>query len=231
MQLLIGSKNTSSWSMRTWVVMREKDIPFEEINVPMRAPDSSAQRLRALLPAGKVPCLIDGDVTVWETIAILEYLAEQFVEKALWPADRRARAHARALSNEMHAGFQSLRDGCPLRTTLRFAARPHSAEVGTDIARITALWNEARAKFADRAEGPFLYGAFSVADGMFAPVVSRFHSYSIDVDPVSRAYMDAVRATAGWRDWLAGAKTEPWQAWQAPPSEAGIVIEDLRAAT
>ena len=227
MQLLIGSKNTSSWSMRTWIVMREKGIPFEETNVPMRSPDISAQRLRALLPVGKVPCLIDGDATVWETLAILEYLAERFPERALWPADRRARAHARAAANEMHAGFQSLREGCPMRTTLRFAPRPRSTEVSADIARITALWNAARVTFADRAAGPYLYGAFCAADGMFAPVVLRLYSYSIDVDPVSRAYMDAIRATAGWRDWLAGAKAEPWH---RPQQEDETLVEDLRAS-
>jgi glutathione S-transferase len=231
MKLLIGSKNTSSWSLRVWIVMRAKGIPFEEVNVPMRSSASNAQQLRATLPAGKVPCLIDGDVTVWETLAILEYLAEKFPDKALWPADQRARSHARAVSNEMHAGFESLRQSCPMRATLRFAVRARSAEVGADIARITVLWNEARDRFADRTAGPFLYGAFSIADGMFAPVVLRFHSYSVDVDPVSRVYMDAVRATTGWRDWLTGAKTEPRQAWQAPPSETDIVIEDLRATT
>lgn len=167
-------------------------------------------------------------MTVWETLAILEYLAETVPQAALWPAERPARAHARAISNEMHAGFLPLRQGCPMRTTLRFATRPRGAAVASDAARITDLWNEARTTFADRAAGPFLYGAFSVADGMFAPVVSRFHSYSIDVDPVSRAYMDAVRATAGWHDWLAGAKTQPWY-W--PPSNADTVIEDLRTAS
>lgn len=227
MQLLIGSKNTSSWSMRVWMAMREKGIPFMETPVPMRSTEASALRLRAALPSGKVPCLVDGAITIWETLAILEYLAEKFPEAGLWPAERGARAHARAISNEMHAGFQLLRQSYPLRTTLRFTPRARGAEVASEVARVAALWNEARTRFADSGAGPFLYGAFSIADGMFAPVVSRFHSYFVEVDPVSRAYMDAVRATTSWKEWLAGAKSEPWE----PPQSDDMVIEDMRTGS
>ncbi|MBM3572250.1 MAG: glutathione S-transferase [Alphaproteobacteria bacterium] len=194
MRLLIGSKITSSWSMQTWIIMRERGIPFEEVNVPMRSPDPDAIRQRAELPAGKVPCFIDSEMTVWETLAIVESLAERYPPKDLWPTDQRARAHAHAVSSEMHAGFLALRQACP-------------------------------AMFADRAAGPFLYGDFSAADGMFALIVSRLHGYSIDVDPVSRDYMAAVRATLGWRDWLTGARAAQWS---LPEPDPATLVEDLR---
>jgi len=225
MHLYIGNKVYSSWSLRPWIVMRAKDIAFEETLVQLRSADTP-ERIRKVSPSGKVPCLTDDGAPIWETLAIMEYLAEKFPAKDIWPKNRRARTHARSIASEMHAGFQSLRSQCSMIVTQRFAPRQRSPEVMADVARISAIWNEARANFADKAAGPFLYGDFSAADGMYAPVVTRFHTYSIAVDPVSQAYMDAVLAHSAYRQWLAGAVTEPWILGEIA-GEA--VIEDLRA--
>jgi glutathione S-transferase len=224
MKLVIGNKVYSSWSMRPWVVMRAYAIAFEEVLVELRS-GSTRDRILAHSPSGKVPCLIDGETRVWESLAILEYLAEKYPAKAIWPQNVKARAHARAVSAEMHAGFANLRSQCPMVITKRFQARPRSNEVMADVARITAIWREARGLFGAAAGGPFLYGAFGAADGMFAPVVTRFHTYSIPVDAESRAYMDAVMAHPSFKDWLAGAVAEPWSLGE--PDEP--VIEDLRS--
>jgi glutathione S-transferase len=225
MHLYIGNKVYSSWSMRPWIVMKAKGIAFEERLVQLRAADFPAH-VKTFSPSGKVPCLVDGDVTVWDSLAIMEYLAEHAPEKGIWPSNAKARAHARAISAEMHAGFQPLRQACPMAITQRFAAKPVSADVAANVTRIIAIWKEARAKFGASANGQFLYGEFSAADGMYAPVVSRFHSYSIDVDAVSQAYMDAMRTHPAYQAWVAGAAAEPWVLAQ---NETETVIEDLRA--
>jgi glutathione S-transferase len=225
MHLLIGNKVYSSWSMRPWVVMKAKDIAFKETLVQLRAVDTP-DRIRKYSPSGKVPCLVDGDVAVWESLAIMEYLAEKFPDKNIWPKDTKARAHARAISSEMHAGFQPLRQACPMTITQRFQPKPVSADVAANVTRITNIWNEARAKFAGNQQGPYLYGEFSAADGMYAPVVSRFYTYGIKVDAVSQAYMDAMRAHPAYRAWVAEAAAEPWVVGQ---NETDTIIEDLRA--
>ena len=225
MHLTIGNKVYSSWSFRPWIVMRAKGIPFDETVVPLKTADTSAE-IRKVSASGKVPCLVDGDVVVWETLAIMEYLAEKFPAKGIWPRDVAARAHARAISAEMHAGFQSLRSHCQMVITQRFAARAVPEAVQADVARISAIWTDTRAKFADPEAGPFLFGDFTAADGMYAPVVSRFHSYAIALDPVSQAYADAMRAHPAFRAWLAGAVAEPWVVAQY---ETAAPIEDLRA--
>ena len=225
MHLFIGNKVYSSWSLRPWIVMKAKGIAFQETLVQLRA-DDTPERIGKVSPSGKVPCLVDGDVTVWESLAIMEYLAETFPDKGIWPKEPRARAHARAISSEMHAGFQALRNHCPMTITQRFKAKPLPADVQANVTRITAIWNEARTTFGANAGGPFLYGEFSAADGMYAPVVSRFHTYSIAVDPVSQAYSDAVRAHPAYKAWVSEAAAEPWVLAQ---NEAEIVIEDLRA--
>lgn len=224
MNLIIGNKNYSSWSLRPWIVMTAKDIAFEETLVQLRAVDTPA-RIRQFSPSSKVPCLVDGDVAVWESLSIMEYLAEKFPDKGIWPADAKARAHARSISSEMHAGFQPLRMACPMSITQRFAPKPLADDVKANVARIAEIWGEARGRHADKAAGPFLYGAFSAADGMYAPVVSRFHSYGIAPDETSTAYMDAVRAHPAYRAWLAAATEETWVIQQ---NEADTPIEDLR---
>ena len=224
MRLFIGNKVYSSWSLRPWIVMKANGIAFDETLVQLRTPETAAA-IRQHSPTGKVPCLVDGDITVWETLAIMEYLAELHPDKGIWPKSAAARAHARAVSAEMHAGFVNLRRHCPMVVTQRFAPTPLPVDVQADVARVAAIWNEARARFADQAAGPFLYGSFSAADGMYAPVVTRLHTYSIAVDAVSQRYIDAVLAHPAYRAWLADAVTEPWVLAQ---NEDLTPIEDLR---
>jgi glutathione S-transferase len=228
MRLVIGNKVYSSWSMRPWIVMRANAIGFDETLVQLRTPDTAAN-IRGHSPSGKVPCLVDGETVVWDSFAIIEYLAEKFPDTPIWPRDATARAHARCVSAEMHSGFQSLRNECSMVITKRYAARQRSAATMADAARICAIWNEARQRFGARATGgaagPFLYGAFSAADGMYAPVVTRFHTYQIPVDAVSQAYMDAVRAHPAFQAWLEDAIAEPWEIGESDEP----VVEDLRA--
>jgi glutathione S-transferase len=207
MKLVIGNKAYSSWSFRPWILMRVLGLPFEEDLVPLYR-EGSAERIRAASPGGKVPVLIDGDIVVWESLAIIDYLAERFPEKGVWPKDGATRAHARSLASEMHAGFAALRSRCPMNT--RRAPKPLAlgAEAEANVARIAAAWSEARSRFG--AGGHFLYGAFSAADAMYAPVVSRFHSYAVDVPPDVRTYMHAVMALPAWQEWEAAGRAESW---------------------
>jgi glutathione S-transferase len=212
LKLIVGNKNYSSWSMRPWIGLRAAGIAFDEEVVPLFIDDSKA-RIHAHSPAGKVPILIDGqgdrEVRVWESLAILEYAAEKFRDAHLWPSDTKARAHARAISTEMHAGFAALRNECQMnmwRPPSKRAAL--SADAEANIARIQALWTEARERFG--AGGPFLFGKFTAADAMYAPVVSRFETYAIDVSAPVRAYMDAMIALPAWQDWRRAALAEPW---------------------
>jgi glutathione S-transferase len=207
MQLVIANKAYSSWSLRPWLALTVAGIPFEELVIPLRQADT-ASRILAHSPSGKVPCLIDGGTVVWESLAILEHLAERFPDQQLWPADRAARAHARAIAAEMHAGFMALRQACPMDVTRRFAPRERGPEVAADAARIGAIWREARQRFG--AGGPFLYGAFSAADAMYAPVATRFWSYGIPLDAVAQAYVDAILALPAFKSWQASALAEPW---------------------
>lgn len=178
MKLLIGNKAYSSWSLRPWILMRHFDLPFEEEMVALYQPDT-AERVRRFSKAGKLPVLVDGDIVVWESLAIIDYLAERYPDRAIWPADRAARAHARAAATEMHAGFQALRNRCGMNMRRVPRAIALADPVTADIARIVTLWTEARERFG--AGGPFLYGAFSAADAMYAPVVNRFHAYAIEI--------------------------------------------------
>jgi glutathione S-transferase len=207
LRLIIGNKNYSSWSLRPWFAMTVAGIPFEEEVVPMNTPEFKA-RVGAVSPTGRVPTLIDGDVAIWESLAILEYLNEKCPQAQLWPQDAKARAHARAIANEMHAGFVPLRRACPMNLW-RPVTAPHLApDVQANVARIDAMWTECRTRFGGR--GPFLFGAFSAADAMYAPVVSRFRTYGIAVGPDARRYMDAVFALPAWQAWQAAAVREPW---------------------
>ncbi len=207
MKLVIGNKNYSSWSLRPWLAMRHLDIPFEEVLIPLDQPDTKA-RILTHSPGGKVPVLVDGDLTVWESLSILEYLAEKFPEKGVWPVPPAARAHARSITCEMHAGFMALRSACPMNLRKQFAYRDRGADVTRDAVRLQQMWAECRRRFG--REGPFLYGRFSAADAMFAPVVTRFETYSIPVDDEVRAYMDAVLSTPAFLEWKAAGVQEPW---------------------
>jgi glutathione S-transferase len=209
MRLLIGNKCYSSWSLRAWLLLKAKGIPFEEQLVLLDAPGfKDAVFAAAPGSGGTVPTLVDGEIAVWETLAIAEYLHDRFPGAGIWPSDAAARTHARAISSEMHAGFSALRNACPMNLGKRYAARDRGPGVARDVGRITSLWRQARERFD--APGPFLYGEFSAADAMFAPVVTRLDTYAIAVDAVSQAYIDAMLALPAYRDWLAGALAEPW---------------------
>jgi len=205
MLLIIGNKNYSSWSFRPWIGMKAVGIAFEERVISLNDPEFK----RAIAPVsqnGKVPALDDDGVHVWESLAILEYLAEKFPHAGLWPADPSARAHARAVAAEMHGGFAALRGECPMNFWRPVKRRELSADALADVARIDAMWSECRLRYG----GPFLFGAFGAADAMYAPVVSRFHTYAVAVGERSRAYMDAIMALPAWREWKEAALKEPW---------------------
>jgi glutathione S-transferase len=207
--LAIANKNYSSWSLRAWMAMREFDIPFAEEVIPLDVPQTKTKIARHS-GAGRLPVLHHGEVRVWESLAILEYLAELFPGKAMWPKSRAARAMARAVANEMHAGFQALRNACPmnLRRPHRPLAAGLSEEVLANVVRIERLWKDCRAAYGKG--GPFLFGKFTIADAMYAPVVTRFETYVIPVSRASRDYMDALIATQSFRDWKEGAAKEKW---------------------
>jgi glutathione S-transferase len=205
--LIIGNKNYSSWSFRPWIAMKVAGIPFDEVVVSLDAPDFKL-RVCAVSGTGKVPVLDDDGVRVWESLAILEHLAERFPDAGLWPDDPVARSHARTVSAEMHAGFLPLRRACPMNMWRPVRPRPLDAEAQANVARIDALWTECRTQFW--AGGPFLFGRFGAADAMYAPVVSRFHTYGIEVGAMSQAYMAAVMALPAWGEWQAAALKEPW---------------------
>jgi glutathione S-transferase len=207
LHLTIGNKNYSSWSMRPWLALRAAGIPFEETVISLYVPGSK-QQLLARSPAGKVPILQDGGVTVWESLAIVEYAAEKFVDAGLWPADAAARAHARAIASEMHAGFLPLRRQCPMNLRRPVRKLELTAEVAANVARIDAIWSDCRSRNADG--GPFLFGRFSAADAMYAPVVARFHTYGINVGAASAAYIEAMMALPAWQEWYAAALKEEW---------------------
>jgi glutathione S-transferase len=205
--LIIGNKNYSSWSFRPWIAMKVSGIAFDEVVISLNAEDFKV-RLLKVSGTGKVPTLIDGDIKVWESLAILEYLAEKFPGKKLWPAYTAARAHARAIASEMHAGFVPLRRALPMNMWRPVMKRELEAEVTANAARIDAMWSECRASFGQG--GPFLFGGFGAADAMYAPVVARFHTYAVKVGAASRAYMDAMMALPAWTEWTAAAVREPW---------------------
>jgi glutathione S-transferase len=205
--LVIGNKNYSSWSFRPWIAMRTAGIAFEEVVIPLYEPGSK-ERILQHSPAGKVPILIDGDVRVWESLAILDWLAEKFPQAGLWPADPAARAHARSIAAEMHAGFAPLRRHCPMNMWRPVKARELPPDVADNVRRIDAMWTDCRARFGK--SGPFLFGVFGAADAMYAPVVSRLHTYGIAVSSAASAYMHAVMALPAWVEWRATSLKEPW---------------------
>lgn len=218
MHLIIGNKLYSSWSLRPWIMLKAMGVPFTEQLIPLRHGDTS-DRILKHSPSGKVPCLVDGDVRVWESLAILEYLHDKYPERGVWPKDAKARAHARAAACEMHAGFQPLRQACPMHLGKTFKTPDFAPDVKANVARIEGLWAEARGRFA--ADGPFLYGAFSAADAMYVPVVTRFETYQAPVLAATRAYMDAVLGHPAFVAWREAALAEPWQ---IPEQEQGFTV-------
>ncbi len=212
LKLVIGNKNYSSWSMRPWVLLKQAEIPFEEIKVRFDAftPDSSFKKtVNALTPTGKVPVLLDSDLVVWDTLAIAEYVAEQFADKHLWPRDKAARARARSVCAEMHAGFTGLRSHCPMNIEARLPEvgaliwRDQPA-VRSDVARLVAMWDE----LLKAHGGPMLFGDFSVADAYFAPICTRLTSYALPLPPAIADYVARVQALPGVKAWTCGALAE-----------------------
>jgi len=200
MKLIVSNKATSPWPFRAWLALRYFDIPFELEVLDLTLPNK-AERLKAASPSARLPILIDGQIEVWESLAIIEYAAERFPDKAIWPRDVAKRAHARAVSNEMHAGFAALRKNCVFNMNKAPQKGELDAAAQADVARIVEIWAETRRKFA--GAGPFLYGDFSAADAMYAPIVSRFHSYQVSVPADAQAYMETMMALAAWKEWAA----------------------------
>lgn len=215
MKLVIGNKNYSSWSLRPWLALRMAGIPFEEQRIPLDQPDSKA-RMLAASSAGRVPVLIDGSLTIWDSLAICEYLAERFPEARLWPADAAQRARARAISAEMHSGFAALRSAMPMNCRSRHPGRGHTADALADVARISALWDDALAA----SGGPFLFSHFTIADAMYAPVTSRFVTYAIALPPACAAYVAQLQSLPAMIEWNAAAAAETeWVVADEPYSE------------
>ena len=215
MKLVIGNKNYSSWSLRPWLALRMAGIPFVEQRIPLDQPDSKA-RMLAASPAGRVPVLIDGSLTIWDSLAICEYLAERFPDARLWPADAAQRARARAISAEMHSGFAALRSAMPMNCRSRHPGRGRTADALADIARISALWDDALAA----SGGPFLFGHFTIADAMYAPVTSRFVTYAVSLPPACAAYVAQLQSLPAMVEWNAAATAETeWVAADEPYSD------------
>ena len=197
--LVIDNKDYSSWSMRPWLALKAGGIAFDERFISLYTGETDKKRILDVTRSGKVPALIDGDVTVWDSLAIIEYAAERFPDAHLWPADSASRAHARSVSAEMHSGFVALRNECGMNLHRPIGAKALSDNARADIARIQELWTDCRQRYGKA--GPFLFGAFSGADAMYAPVVHRFRTYAIDVTPLVRAYMDAMMSLPAFRQW------------------------------
>ena len=206
LQLVIGNKNYSSWSMRPWLALRASNIAFEEIFIPLYTGEADKKRILGFTHSGKVPALIDGDVTIWDSLAIIEYLAERFPQARLWPEERADRAHARSISAEMHSGFAALRNECGMNLHRPVGAIALSAAASADIARIEQIWIECRERYGKT--GPFLFGAFGGADAMFAPVVHRFRTYAVEVAPAVRDYMNAMMSLPAFDEWTRAALAE-----------------------
>ncbi len=206
-KLYIGNKCFSSWSLRPWVAMKHLGIPFEEGFVRLRTPQT-AESLAKVSPTGLVPVLDHDGRIVWETLAILEYLNDLFPEKQLWPAELEARAFARSVATEMHSGFREVRYGWPMNLRRPKSHKPLDEEGERQRARIETIWRECRERYGK--EGPFLFGHFTAADAMYAPVVTRFDTYGGKLSPVTAAYVEAVLATPAMRQWYAEAAAETW---------------------
>lgn len=204
LNLVIGDKRYSSWSLRPWLALRHANLTFREIKIRLRQPDTTQQVLK-YSPSGKVPLLQDGDLAIWDSLAICEYVADRFPDKSLWPSGLEARARARSITAEMHAGFPDLRQELSMDMLTVVPTPELSTGARRDVERVQAIWRDCRAQANG---GRFLFGTFTIADAFYAPVVSRFVTYNIAVDPVCRAYMDAVLELPAMREWQRGAEAE-----------------------
>ena len=206
LKLVIGNKNYSSWSMRPWLALRANNISFEEVFVSLYSGEADKQRILDFSGAGKVPILVDGNVTVWDSLAIIEYVAERFPEKRLWPEHPAHRAHARSVCAEMHSGFAALRNECGMNLHRPVGAIELSADARANVARVEGIWRGCRERHGQ--SGPFLFGAFGAADAMFAPVVHRFRTYAVAVTEETQRYMDTMIALPSFAEWTRAALAE-----------------------
>lgn len=204
-RLIIGNKNYSSWSLRPWLYLKHFGIPFTETQIQLYQ-DGHKEKILQYSPTGLVPTLIDGEVTVWDSLAICEYAADRFPETQGWPLDLKARALARAVSAEMHAGFSALRAELPMNCRKRFEGFTPSPAAQADIDRIQSSWTTCRNQYGH--EGPWLFGQFSIADCMYAPVVMRFVTYGVALNALSTAYINTVKTHPALVEWLAAAEAE-----------------------
>lgn len=205
MKLYIGNKNYSSWSLRPWIGLTTAGVEFEEILVPFEMAAGNP-KFKEFSPTGKVPCLVDDDLTLWESLAILEYAADKHPEKRLWPEQLKHRAIARAISHEMHGGFGALRHECPMNMRREHAPIKVSDGVLKDVARIEELWDDCLQK----SGGPFLFGAFGIADAMYAPVVNRLQIYCLSKADCVQRYTNSMEALPAWQEWDKAGRAEPW---------------------
>ena len=205
MKLVIGNKNYSSWSLRPWLLLRANNIPFEEERIPLYQLDTKP-RILGYSAAGKVPILVDGDVTIWDSFAIAEYLAERFPDRELWPNDAKRRARARSVTAEMHSGFTAMRSAMSMNCRGSFPGKGATPEAMADVARVIAIWEDCRANFAEGGE--FLFGKFSIADAFYAPVATRFMTYGVPLSKVAQRYVDSIHALPAMREWVAASRAE-----------------------
>jgi glutathione S-transferase len=205
MKLLIGNRNYSSWSLRPWLLLRQAGIAFEEELLTFGSSDFAA-RVKRYSPAGKVPVLVDGDLVIWDSLAIAEYVAEKFPDKGLWPDATAARALARSICAEMHSGFADLRSRMTMNCQTHFTNVLFDVKVRKEVARVVEIWQDARQRFG--GAGPFLFGRFTVADAFFAPVTVRFAGYGVELPPVASQYVDTIGALPAMQQWLAAARAE-----------------------
>lgn len=205
MKLVMGNKNYSSWSLRPWLTMRHAGIEFEEAPVRLFTPEFAPQ-VAQYSKARHVPILVDGDLKIWDSLAICEYLAETFPEKNLWPTDVAKRAEARSVAAEMHSGFSALRQNLPMNIRASLPTVRLTNAVQRDIDRIVEIWTDLRSGHG--ADGPFLFGEFSIADAFYAPVATRFHTYQVALPAQAQAYVDHIRSLPAMQAWIAGANTE-----------------------
>ncbi|KKD38602.1 MAG: glutathione S-transferase family protein [Limnoraphis robusta] len=210
--LVIGNKNYSSWSLRVWLTLKQAGLEFFEIRIPLDK-TTSHKDIRQYSPSGRVPVLIDDDLTIWESLAICEYIAENFAPD-LWPKDRKARAVARSVSHEMHANFLNLRYQMPMDCRSRYPGEGMKPEVQADIDRVCTIWRECRQKYGQN--GDLLFGQFSIADAMFAPVVSRFVTYDVKLGEIEQAYADAIWALPNIHEWVEAAALESEHLYRLP---------------
>ncbi len=207
LKLAIANRTYSSWSLRAWLVLERTRVPFDEIVIPLRQPDTDAE-IRKRSPSGRLPCLLDGAVVVWDSLAIAEYLAERFPQTRLWPTDPQARAAARSVCAEMHSGFMALRQTLPMNIRRRRPGGFEAPSVAADIQRITRIWMDMRLAFG--SGGPYMFREWGIADAFFTPIAARFRTYGVPLPPEAAEYRDTLLTWPSFRRWEAEAEREPW---------------------